>query len=581
MQNTVSKLTQTINKTKILLQNLKKDDQLTLSKALEHQDISIMSVSGATSSNNFKSQIIVKKEPHIIIAENHTYDESVNSKHETNQNKTETNHRSESSAPNELELNIDQKDVAILNDAQIFLVPSAVPRTNDQSNFMKNESTLISDLELNIDEKNILINSTSNNTSQSVGLSIRLENTLANQSSFRDNYSTLNPLERNIDTKSVTLMDSINQTNLANETSSSLNKFELNIDSKSATLLNLSKSINSSHLQGNNESTQNISSSINAHNLNIDSKLGNMTGLQHTINQSNNSIDSETINPHEPNIDTKSETLLNLSQQLNRSGNVSSNQSSSQINNSSLNSHERNIDSKSITLINSSIQPNQASSKSNLFDFSDVNKLMSLVKSLPIDMSVLKSIALPQNEAAKRELNSVETNASDSKRFKGEKNNLLTESKRSNRPQVDNKNFDNKNPTAQNRSVKSGDISRESLRYNCSFVNINGKKCTFAPPYIRHYKKHLKNQNHGEQENLSQTGLLVNPQNLESSYCTSIMLESNTYHKDLNLTNNKQTLSSKFPMKNSVNQYQNNQPKSNDRTPNSTATYSQNMGVYN
>ena len=70
-------------------------------------------------------------------------------------------------------------------------------------------------------------------------------------------------------------------------------------------------------------------------------------------------------------------------------------------------------------------------------------------------------------------------------------------------------------------------------------MQSNGVKCNFATPYISYYKKHLKNKGHTEQENKSsQADVLVNPQNLQSSYYTSILSGSNNYQKNVQSSQN-------------------------------------------
>ena len=110
-----------------------------------------MSVCGIASSNKIINQLNVKSEPYHIT--DLTMDESDINKHE---------------------LNIDQKNVTILNDVHKFAVPNAVhsqtiscENTNLNRTIIKNESA-INAHELNVDEKNFsLLNMETTNESVS------------------------------------------------------------------------------------------------------------------------------------------------------------------------------------------------------------------------------------------------------------------------------------------------------------------------------------------------------------------------------------------------------------------------------
>ena len=527
VENSISKLKQTIENSKKLLEDLKNNKNLTLSQALENK---------------------VRNEQQLSDTLNRTTNESA--------------------VINELEINIDQKDSISLSDSNIFLIPNAVPllASLDQTSTIKNES--ISDHELNVDHKNfsfintstsqttIMSNNLSRNESlQNMTSSINTHdfnidsrlgnltglsqsiNMTANQSLFNGNNSTLSLHDRNIDSKSLTLSltNTTNQTLLDNE-NESINKFELNIDTKEDVLTQFKKPDPLKSAHNPNNSLQNVSSSINSHELNLDSRLGNLTGLQQSVNISAN---QSALNIHQHN--TTSNTTI---------------QTTLPSENETINNFELNIDSKQ-EILNLS---NKASTiKSNQFDFSDVNKLMSIVSALPIDMSILKTISLPKTEP-KRELNSIDANGPDSKRYKIEQASLLNETKKINHHhhhhhQTENKFNDRKNDS-QYQTNKTVDLHGANHTYYCNFIKSDGQKCTFITQYIRHYKKHLKNQKHGEQENFSQ--------NIESSYYTSITPNSNV--------NQQSNVSSATTSSNS-NKSQHNQPKSNYRTSNSNSRF--------
>jgi len=200
-------------------------------------------VCGIASSNKRMNQLNVKSEPCYLT--DLSIDESELNKHE---------------------LNIDQKNITILNDEHQFAVPNAVPpqiitciKNDPSSTTFKNES-VIDAHELNVDEKN---------------------------------FSLLNRSSTNIP-------------GLA-EVSSTLNPLELNVDSKSITLLNMSTAMNQSSLLLN-------ESSLNPNELNIDSRLGNMSNSRLLVNESNVSSGSTTIDALERNIDVKNITFINASQ---------------------------------------------------------------------------------------------------------------------------------------------------------------------------------------------------------------------------------------------------------------------------
>jgi len=250
---------------------------------------------------------------------------------------------------------------------------------------------------------------------------------------------------------------------------------------------------------------------IKPHDLNIEDSKVNMVNLSHQINN------DTTVNPHERNIESINNTaLINAT-----NDNIRVNESSDTIN-----KFELNIDTKSESLLSNTTQP---SNKSNQFDFLDVKKVMNIVKSLPIDMNLLKSISLPKNEA-KRESSVLDlTNTNETKRFKSDQSTAFNNSQISNSYQT----FDTKPvgeyPAFDFSNKSSGLINH---MYNCNHVQSNGVKCNFATPYISYYKKHLKNKGHTEQENISQADVLANPQNLQSSYYTSILSESNRHQKN-------------------------------------------------
>ena len=286
-----------LENSKSLLKSLKLDKNLTLSQALEKK-YTIMRECGIASSNKSINQLNVKSEPYYLT--DLTIDESEINKHE---------------------LNIDQKNVTILNDEHEFAVPNAVPPQTitcnknhlNRTSSLKNETTIDAH-ELNVDEKNFsLLNTvTTNNTSKS---NLTLEASTA-----------INPLELNLDEKHSLLINSVqnriasfsrnipglaeaslSQSNLS--TNETINPLELNVDSKSVTLLNMSSVANQSSFLVN-------ESSLNSNELNADSRLVNMSNSRLLVNESNFSSGSTTIDALERNIDDKNITLINASQSI-------------------------------------------------------------------------------------------------------------------------------------------------------------------------------------------------------------------------------------------------------------------------
>jgi hypothetical protein len=253
-----------------------------------------------------------------------------------------------------------------------------------------------------------------------------------------------------------------------------------------------------------------LSTFINPHDLNIeDSKLVNMINTSRQFkNESNFSQKDTTINPHELNIESNINTaLVNDTNEI-----ISVNEYTDAIN-----KHELNIDIKSESLLSNNTQP---CSKSKQFDFLRVKKVMIIVK--PIDISLLKSMTKPKNEAKRvQEI----TNTNDSKVF-----------------------------------ISDQTFTLINHMYNCNYVQSNGVKCNFATPYISYYKQHLKNKGHTEQENLSQADVLVNPQILQSSYNTSSLSESNRYQKIVQSSqNSSKSNRNNFSKNNNIGSRSNNQ----------------------
>ena len=138
MPKSCAKITKLLDDSKSILKNLKLDQGLTLSKALEKKkETSIVSVNGIASSIKQTYKIKVKRKP--SHETDRTIDESEIKKHD---------------------LNIDQKSDTILNDENEFAVPNTVqPQTIpglaeanlSQSNSSTNESQ--NPLEMNVDSK--------------------------------------------------------------------------------------------------------------------------------------------------------------------------------------------------------------------------------------------------------------------------------------------------------------------------------------------------------------------------------------------------------------------------------------------
>jgi hypothetical protein len=272
---------------------------------------------------------------------------------------------------------------------------------------------------------------------------------------------------------------------------------------------------------------------INPLDLNIeDTKIVNIINTSRQFkNESNLSQIDTTINPHERNILSINNTaLVNAT-----NDNLLVNENSDTIN-----KFELNIDTKSESFLSNTTH---TSNKPNQFDFLDVKKVMSIVKSLPIDMILLKSISLPKSEA-KRESSVIDlTNTNDTKRFKSDQSIAFNNLTNSNNSRINNsyshQTFDTK-PVGEYPAFDFSNKSTDLINhmYNCNYVQSNGVKCNFATPYISYYKKHLKNKGHTEQENVSQADVLVNPQNLQSSYYTSILSGSNSYQKNVQPSQN-------------------------------------------
>ena len=240
------------------MKNLKLDKNLTMSQALNKKD---MSVCGITSSNKSIKQLNVKSEPYHLT--DLTMDESEINKHE---------------------LNIDQKNVTILNDEHEFAVPNAVqPQSitcnkNDlnRTSSLKNETTIDAH-ELNVDEKNfsLLNTETTNNTTQS---NLTIEASTA-----------MNHLELNLDEKHSLLIDSVRNR---------IASFSRNIGGLAEVSLS--------------QSSLRTKETLNPHELNVDSKSITLLNMSSAAKQS--SFNSTTIEAHERNIDDKNVTLINASQ---------------------------------------------------------------------------------------------------------------------------------------------------------------------------------------------------------------------------------------------------------------------------
>jgi len=207
-------------------------------------------VCGIASSNKRMNQLNVKSEPCYLT--DLTMDESETNKHE---------------------LNIDQKNVTILNNTHQFAVPNAVPpqtiicnKNDPSSKTVKNES-VIDAHELNVDEKNFCLLNT-----------VTTKN--ATQSNLTLNSSTaISSLELNLDEKHSLLIDSL-PNRIA---SSSININELNMNLKK----NIPGLAEPSLLQSTKETLNSII--IAAHERNIDDKnitLFNASQLKSHQNQS-------------------------------------------------------------------------------------------------------------------------------------------------------------------------------------------------------------------------------------------------------------------------------------------------------